>query len=117
MTSNGSIDTAAAAKLPTVNGTPVFLTRAAGDGRRDLRRRELDQGDLLIERGHVARWGPPASRSRGGRRPGRAIAGSRSPGWARVPFFAYVGVFLLLPTGIVRRGARSSNGGSFDFGA
>ena len=48
MTTHGSIDTAAAAKLPTVTGTPIFLERPAGHERSDLPERELDARRSLI---------------------------------------------------------------------
>ena len=77
MTSNGTIDTAAAAKLPPVSGTPVFLSQTAGDRRRDLPVGELAEGHQLArecgrrcdDRGRrPARAGPGAgSRLRLGR--------------------------------------------------
>ena len=47
MTTAGTIDAAAAAALPQVTGTPVFLQPGAGHRREHVPGRELGQGDRL----------------------------------------------------------------------
>src|SRR4029077_8473690 len=81
-----------------------FLERSSGDGGERLSQRQLGSSYRLT----TAAGSPvanTASRPRGG--------GRRLPlDWlGAVPFLAYVGVFLLLPTGIVVVGAFFSNAG------
>ena len=85
----GTLDKAAAAALPPVEGTPIVPTQADAESRQDLPRRQLGQRRWLT---------PRARRALGRRRPSSALLGV-------VPFFAYTTVFLLIPTLVVLVGA------------
>ena len=95
MVKAGTIDKAAFAALPAVNGTPVFLTQQQTRGQQDYLPRTGPSRPVTHGR---ARPGSPASpprprpSPRAGRWPRRSLA------WlGALPFFVYVGVFLLWP--------------------
>ena len=109
MTSNSTINTAAASKLPAVSGTPVFLTRPR-HRRRQLPGGELGEGRQLA--GHV----DVVTTTKTGARPSWAGRRPPTPAWVgTVPFFAYVAVFLLWPTGIVVVDALKNPNGAWAF--
>ena len=96
MTSNKSIDAADA-----IETAPGFRYAGIPDPEAEHRRRQLPGGELGQGR-RLARRVSVAATTPTGARPARAGRRVAVPGWVGiVPFLAYVGVFLLLPTGIV----------------